>query len=335
MAIAACGGDKDKMPAHKKGSDFKAIMITDVGGINDESFNQSAWNGMQRLQADTGMAVSYIESHKDSDYKVNLKSASDLAPDMVWGIGHLMKKAVLETAELYPDINYVLVDESYEPGEAPNVTGVVFNSEQSAFQAGYIAGNMTQTNHVGLIIGMESSSMNRFRFGYLAGLQYAAKELGKALKIDYVNIETFADAAKGKKIAQKMYYDGADIVFHAAGGAGNGVIEAAKELNKWVIGADLDQNKLAPDNVITSALKNVDAAVYDLTKRALDGEKITDQTFYYGLKEGGVGIPESSSKLIPAEVLKKNDVVTEKIKKGKILVPITLEDYEVFLKELK
>lgn len=343
-ALAACGGGDKEKPADDNaavddsggagGADFKAIMITDVGGINDESFNQSAWNGMQRLQADTGMEVSYIESHKDSDYKVNLERASDEEPGMVWGIGFLMKKAVMEAAKLYPEINYALVDDFYEPGEAPNVTGVMFNSEQSSFQVGYIAGHMTETNHVGLVIGMESPTMNRFRFGYFAGVQYAANELGKEIKIDYVNIETFGDAAKGKATAQKMYSDGADIVFHAAGGAGNGVIEAAKDLNKWVIGVDLDQSKLAPDNVITSALKNVDAAVYDLTKRALEGEKITDQTFYYGLKEGGVGIPESSSKLVPADVLEKTNAVTDKIKADEVVVPATQEDYDAFLSGL-
>ncbi len=233
----------------------KAMMITDVGGINDESFNQSAWNGMERLQEELGVEAKFIESHKDADYAPNLSMAFDEGNDMIWGIGFMMKDAITEAALDNPDQMYGLIDDNWADGELPNAIGVQFNAEHSSFLVGYIAGYTTQTDKVGMVIGRESPTMDRFRYGYFAGVRYAANELGKEIEIFYTNIENFGDTAKGKAAAMQMFNDGADIVYHAAGQSGTGVIEAAKEVDKWAIGVDLDQNALAPDNVLTSALK--------------------------------------------------------------------------------
>lgn len=313
---------------------FSVAMVTDVGGVNDESFNQSAWMGMNQLKSKLGIRVSFIESQKDADYAPNLEKKADEKNDIIWAIGFLMKDAVREAAESNPDQLYALVDDSFNDGELPNVIGVIFKAEQPSFLVGYAAAHMTKTNRVGFIVGMESPTMDRFRYGYTAGVKYAAAELGKKIMVDFAVVESFADSAKGKAIALKQYTDGADVIFHAAGHSGNGVIEAAKERNRMVIGVDLDQNKLAPKNVITSALKNVHAAVFNITKRVMNGEKLGGTTISMGLAEGGVGIAPSSNKHLSPQLLAKISNVGKNIIANKISVPINKTEYSAFEKKL-
>ncbi|RZW20219.1 MAG: BMP family ABC transporter substrate-binding protein, partial [Desulfobulbaceae bacterium] len=142
--------------------------------------------------------------------------------------------------------------------------------------------------------------------------------------------ESFTDAAKGKAITNNMYQQGADIVFHASGGVGDGVIEAAKEKGKWAIGVDKDQNFLAPDNVLTSAMKRVDNAIYDIGKRLIAGEFAGGETVVYNLKNDGVGIAPTSDKHVPAKILIEVDDLVAKIKAGEIVVPATKEAFDKF-----
>ncbi|MDD4187117.1 MAG: BMP family ABC transporter substrate-binding protein [Eubacteriales bacterium] len=318
-----CGPKED--PAKGK----SVALITDIGGINDESFNQSAWNGMEQLKEE-GINISFVESHKEADYAVNLANKTEEGNDLIWGIGFLMEEAMVAASKEHKDQMFAVVDVGFNEGDHPNLIGAMFHSEESSFLVGYIAGQMTKTDHVGFILGMEGDVMFRFQYGYLAGVAYAAKELGKEIRVDYVTIDTFGDTAKGKATATKMYSDGADIVYHAAGQAGSGAITAAKEMGKWAIGVDLDQNELAPDNVLTSALKNVDQAVYQLSKKVIDGEDVGGKTFFFGLKEGGVGIAPSSSKHVPQDILDKTKEIEKEIIDGKIDVPITDAEFEAF-----
>lgn len=312
---------------------FAAAMVTDVGGINDESFNQSAWSGMEKLEAE-GVTVSFLESEKDADYAPNLEKKADEGTDIVWGIGFLMKTAMGETAEANPDQLFALVDDSFEDGEHDNVIGVMFMAEQSSFLVGYAAALKTETDHVGIILGMESPTMNRFTNGFRAGIAYGAAELGKEIKIDYQVAEAFDDPAKGKALAQKMYTDGADIVYQVAGDTGKGIIEAAKEMDKWVIGVDLDQNHLAPDNVICSGLKNVGAAVFDVSMRVKAGEELGGTTLYMGLAEGGAGIATTGN-LLGDEIIAKVDAVEQLIVDGTIEVPYDEAGLTAFMATLE
>lgn len=314
------------------GQGGKIAMVTDLGGVNDNSFNESAWNGMEELKAE-GYEVSFVESAKDADYAPNLSLKTDEGNDLIWGIGFLMKGAVEEAALDNPDQLMGIIDDSFEDGELPNVTSVMFRAEESSFLVGYIASYMTKTDHVGFVLGMGGPTMDRFQYGYMAGVHHGAREQGKEVKVDAVTIESFNDTAKSKATANKMFSDGADIVFHAAGDAGKGVIEAAKDMGKFAIGVDLDQNALAPDNVMTSSLKNVNVAIRDLSKRILNGEKLGGTTVYYGLKEGGVGIAESSSKHVPQEILDKTKEIENKIIAGEITVPISMDEYDAFIAE--
>ena len=309
-------------------SDFKVSMVTDTGGVNDQSFNQSSWEGLQMLKDKTGASISYLESTQETDYTSNLDKQVDEGNNLVWGIGFAMANAILDAAEMNDDVNFAIVDNAYE--DIPeNVTCVTFNSQDSSFLVGYVAGLTTKTNSVGFVGGVGSAIIDQFEYGYRAGVAYAAKELGKDIKVDVQYADSFTDSAKGKAIATSMYSNGCDIVFHAAGGVGIGVIEAAVEADKLVIGVDSDQSYLAPKNVLTSALKRVNVAVESISEKCMNGENIGGQTFTYGLSDGGVGIPGENPSM-DAEGIEKTMALEKEVATGKIVPPYNKDTFDAF-----
>ena len=331
--FAGCGSSSTK-PAEDKGAstekEFKVAMVTDTGGVNDQSFNQSSWEGLQNFEKNNkGAKVSYLESKQESDYATNLDKVVDGGNKLVWGIGFAMSDAITKAAKSNPDVNYAIVDNDYGDKTPANVTGVMFKAQEPSFMVGYIAGKTTKTNKVGFVGGITGNIIDQFQYGYQAGVQYAAKELNKEITVDVQYAESFSDASKGKAITNKMFSSGCDIVFHAAGGAGVGVIEAAKEANKFAIGVDRDQAYLAPENVLTSALKLANVAVENLSKEAMSGNKIGGKTYTYGLKENAVGIPTENKNMDPA-VYKAAMAIQDKIKDGSIVPPYNKETFEKF-----
>lgn len=341
LSLAACTSKTDT--SETPGSEdqvetpaeaVKVGMVTDEGGVNDQSFNQSAWEGLQQASTDFDVEVSYQESKQDADYAPNFETLVDAENDLIWGVGYKLADSVMEAATNNPDTLYGIVDFAYE--ETPeNVVGVVFKAEQPSFLVGYIAGKMTKTNKIGFVGGIAGDVIWGFDYGFQAGVQYAAKELGKEITVLSQYAESFSDSAKGKSIATNMYQQGIDIVFHAAGGVGDGVIEAAKEQDKWVIGVDRDQNYLAPDHVLTSAMKRVDVGIYNVVKSLSEGNFPGGQTVVYGLADGGaVDIAPTSNKHVPAEILSEVDKLKEEIINGNIEVPFNEETYNTFIKGL-
>ncbi len=324
--LVGCGaGNEDSADKGNGEAALKVAMVTDVGGVNDQSFNQSAWEGLQRAQEELGVTVSYKESNQDADYAPNMEQLLDENNDLIWAIGFKMGDTILAEAKNNPDQKYAIIDYAYE--ETPeNLVGVVFKAEQASFLVGYIAGKMTKTNKVGFVGGIEGVVIDGFDYGFQAGVKYANPEV----QVLRQYAESFTDSAKGKAIANSMYQDGADIVFHAAGGVGDGVIEAAKEQGKYAIGVDRDQNDLAPDNVITSAMKRVDNGMYNITEQLKNGEFPGGQTVVLGLAEGGVDIAPTSDKHVPKEILDEVATLKQKIIDGEINVPFNAETFAQF-----
>lgn len=312
---------------------FTISMVTDAGGVDDQSFNQSAWEGLQEFSKQTGANVSYIESTQTSDFVTNMDKLADRNCDLIWGIGFAMADALERAAKMNVDINYAIADNSYGDETLPNVTGVVFRSQEAAFLVGYIAGKTTKTNNVAFIGGIRGDIISQFEYGYTAGVKYAAKELNKDIKINSQYVESFSDEAKGKATASKMYLNGCDIIFSAAGGCGNGVIEAAKEADKFAIGVDRDQSYLAPKNVLTSALKKVGKACAIVSNEKMNGNDIGGRTEVFGLKEGCVGLPEENPNVDP-KVLEDTKVIEAKIAADEIVPPGNKEAYEAFIGNL-
>lgn len=311
---------------------FMVYMVTDTGGVNDQSFNMSAWEGLQKLSTDTGAKVGYLESTQATDFETNMDKLADRNCDMIWGIGFAMADAVRQAALKNPDIQYAIADNMYSDDEAlSNLTGVAFKAQESAFLVGYAAGKTTKTNCVGFVGGISSAIIDQFEYGYKAGVYYAAKEDSKDIQVLTQYADSFTDASKGKAMAKKMYDSGADIVFHAAGGVGTGVIEAAKDNNKFAIGVDRDQAYLAPNNVLTSALKKVGEAVDIVSREYMNGNDIGGKNLEYGLKEGCVGIPEDNPNMDP-EVYEMTMKIQEKIMADEIVPPLNESQYNDFIK---
>ena len=301
-------------------------MITDVAGVNDQSFNQSAWEGLQKAEKELGVEVKYLESKQDSDYATNIETLVDEEVDLILGVGMKLADAIKEGAELYPEQKFVLVDEEIK--DAKNVKSILFNAQESAYLAGLVAGRMTKTNSVGFIGGMELPVIDTFKYGFMAGVKAANPDA--EVQSQYAN--SFTDQAKGKAIANQMYSNGADIVFTCGGDVGTGAIEAAKENGKFAIGVDRDQSDLAPEYVLTSAIKRVDVGVYETVKSYVDGLFEGGTTTVYGLEDNAVGIPDTTKNLVSQDILDYVAEQTEKLKNGEIVAPKTEEEYNAMFK---
>lgn len=327
MLVGCSSGSKsDKKAEEPKDKVVKIGMVTDVGGVNDESFNQSAWKGLEKAKEKykDKIDVQYLESKQDADYVPNIETLMDQGKNLIIGVGYKLAPAIEKAAKNYPDQQFVLIDATYEKGQPKNVTSLVFEDNVSSYLTGLIAGKMTETNKVGFIGGMEGEVISRFDYGFKAGV----KDSNPKVEVSTQYANSFTDAALGKSIANQMHKSGVDIIFTAAGACGTGSIEAAKENNKKAIGVDQDQNKLAPDNIITSAMKNIDVAVLEVANQLIDGSYKGGQVVVNKLETDGVGIAPSSDKNVPPDVLEYVKKQAEKIKKGEIKVPQNKEEFD-------
>ena len=331
MSLVACGSSNTNTTennntaesgsaAAKDTSDLKIGLVTDVGGVNDGSFNQTAWEGMERAAEELGVTVNYLESGTDADYAPNLETFADEEYDLIISIGYMLADATRTAAEQNPDIKFAIVDDATI--DLPNVTCLMFRAEQASYLAGYVAGKTTKTNNVGYVAGMANETMNQFGYGYCAGVLDANPDA----KIQQFNANSFADAATGKTMANTAITNGADVIFHAAAATGLGVIEACHEAGVYAIGVDSDQSGICPDTVLTSAMKRVDNAVYDTIESLVNGT-LESSVHTYDLAEGGVDIAPSQD-LIADDVVAEVEEVKEKIINGEIEVPADQESFE-------
>ena len=303
------------------GTGFKIGMVTDVGGVNDGSFNQSAWEGLQRAAENFGCEVKYIESKGDADIVPNIESFLDEDYDLIICTGYVMADAVRDAAELNPDQKFAIVDDASN-ADLDNVTCMMFEQEQASYLVGLAAGYTTESNVVGFVVGQANETMNSFGYGYLAGVLDANPD---ATILQY-NANSFGDASAGKTAVNTMVTKGADVVFHAAGGTGLGVIDGCKENGIWAIGVDSDQSPLAPETILTSALKRVDNACYDATKKAILGT-LEGGVATYDLAAGGVDIAPTTDNL-SKDVLEKIEDAKKDIIAGDLVVPKNQEEFE-------
>ncbi|MBA2870866.1 basic membrane protein A [Anoxybacillus calidus] len=344
--LGGCG-QKDENNAGGNKDTFSVAMVTDVGGVDDKSFNQSAWEGLQKFGEDNGMkkgkgGYDYLQSQSDADYTTNLNKLVRSDFDLIYGIGFLMADAIGEIAEQKPKAQFAIVDSVVEK---PNVASITFKEHEGSFLVGVVAGLTTKTNKIGFVGGMEIPLIEKFESGFRAGVK--AVNPKATVEVQYAG--AFDQADKGKAIASSMYASGIDVIYHAAGATGNGVFSEAKDLKTkdpnrelWVIGVDKDQ---APEGVVkvggkeynvtlTSMVKRVDVAVYDVAKKTKDGQFPGGKVIEYGLPENGVGIAPTQDNIKP-EVLKAVDEWKEKIIKGEVKVPKTRDEYKEFEATLK
>lgn len=278
------------------------VIITDTGGVDDKSFNQSAWEGLQKYGEDNGLekgvkGYNYIQSTSDSDYVKNLNLAVSAKYDITFAIGYKLAEAVKEVAEKNPDSKFAIVDSVVE---GDNVISIGFKDHEAAFLAGVAAAKTTKTNHVGFIGGVEGVVIDRFEAGFVEGV----KAVNPDIKVDVQYAASFSDAAKGKQIAAAMFESGADIIYHASGAVGNGVFSEAKDIvtndpskEIYVIGVDMDQDAEGIVEIdgkerhltLASTLKGVGASVEQVATEVKDG-KFEAGVHVFGLADGGVDL---------------------------------------------
>lgn len=327
FAVVGCDTTKkesEQQAQEQVKEEFKVAMVTDVGGLGDQSFNDAAYRGLKQLEEELGAEIQVVESNDMADYVPNLRSLADQGYDMVWAIGFLMTDALKEVALDYPDTHFGIIDSVVE---ADNVASVTFKEEEGSFLVGVVAGLMTKTNKVGFIGGMDFPIIRKFECGFRAGVK--AVKPDAEIFIAYTG--AFDDPAGGKELALTQFNQGADIIFHASGACGTGVIKAAEEMGPdyFAIGVDSPQYHLAPESVLTSMVKRVDVGVFDISKLLYE-DKFEARHYVLGLKEDGVGTSEHLKEMAPQKVIDKVEEYKDKIINGEIKVPATREELENF-----
>ncbi len=323
MSFTACqkkeaAAEPEKAPE----KEWVMAMVTNQSGLGDQAFNDATWAGFELAEKELGITKKVLESREQAQYVPNLSALADQKVDLVVGVGFMIKDAVNEVAELYPDVNFGLVDGTVD---APNVASLLFKENQGAFLMGAIAAKMSKTGIVGFVGGMSTPITNKFEAGYRAGVMTTDPKA--RVLVSYAG--TFADPAKGEEMAIPQYDQGADVIFQVAGGTGIGVINAAKKKNKYVIGVDKDQNYLAPDHVISSMIKRLDIAVFEAIKMVKSGNFKGGQ-YRYGIAEGGIDIAPTTNKNVPQDIIDFVNKLKGMIKDGKINPPETLEELKSF-----
>ena len=293
LSFGAYGCSKEEV---KEDEAQKITLVLSVGGVHDESFNQGAWEGAQKASQELGVDVSYLESNSDADYAPNIETAIDQESDIVVGVGFQVGDAIKEAAKAHPEQQFVTIDSTYEEG-LENVRNISFDEQQAGYLTGLIAGKMTKTNVIGWIGGLDIPSCSNFYIGYEKG----AKEANPDIKVMKQFTNSFTDAAKGRVVAEGMVNENADIIFMASGGGNAGSLEVVRENNIKAIGVDMANNYLAPQHIITSALKNVGEGLSLTIKDFVDGN-FTSGEVKYDLSNGGVGFEKTD--LLSDEVIK-------------------------------
>jgi basic membrane protein A len=283
LVLAGCGEPPAEQPSGEE-KKFKACMVTDIGGVDDRSFNASAWAGMEAAAEEgSSVEVDYVTSKAESDYEPNLKQQVQGNCDLVVAVGGLMRDATEKVAKQSPDKQFAIVDASID---LPNVYSMQFNTAQSSFQAGYLAAGMSKTGKVATYGGLKIPPVTIFMDGFYEGVQYYNETKSKKVQVLGWNektqngsfAESFTDQNKGKAITDDFASQGADIVFPVAGGTGLGTAATAqaskgKLTTIWV---DFDGCESATDYCdvfMTSVVKNIPDAVKEAVLRASKGEE--------------------------------------------------------------
>ncbi|GAB4453559.1 MAG: BMP family ABC transporter substrate-binding protein [Armatimonadaceae bacterium] len=320
--------DGEGSPAtNPTGKALKAGLVTDTGGINDKSFNAAAWDGLQRAQKELGYEVKYTESRTNADYASNLSRYAQSGYDVVFAVGVLMQDAFKEVAGRFPDVKFAIID-----GEAPDLPNCVaykFREEEGSFLVGALAGAMTKTNTVGFVGGMELPLIKKFEVGYKAGVQTTNPKA--QVKVGYAG--KFTDPAKGQEIALSQMAAGADILFHASGATGTGVIKAVAQKGPgfYAIGVDKDQDGEAPGRVLTSMIKRVDVAVFNVCKAVAMGD-FAPGTTVLSLNEDALALSpmQYTKQDVPEDVMTRINRLETMLRAGEIKPPTTPEELATF-----
>lgn len=334
IAVAAllgssCGGAVD---AARDDCSKKVGIVFDIGGKNDRSFNAAAWEGVQRAEKELNICLYDIEPGNPTSIEPAMRAFAERNFDLVIGVGFAQGPIMQKVAKDYPNISFgivdgVILDENKKP--YPNVASLVFREHEGSYLVGIIAASKSKTGVLGFLGGMDISLIHRFNVGYTEG----AKSVNPNIRVitNYVGVTDHAwnNPGKGKELALNQIEQGADVIFTAAGNSGLGAFDAVEqfgkneqgEANKFVIGVDSNQNGVKPGFVLTSMVKRVDNAVFDVVKEVVEGN-FNGGFHVFGLDKDGVAysMDEFNRSLISQDVITKTEEARSKIVAGEIKV---------------
>lgn len=298
---------------------IKVALILDKGGKDDKSFNAAAYAGAEKAKKELGIQLKLVEAMDDAAIEATMRSFAQKKFDLIIGVGFVMIDGVRRVASQFPDLKFALVDSEVN---LPNVHNLLFEEHQGSFLMGVIAAHHSKGGKVGFLGGMDVPLIRRFQMGYEAGAKYVNPKIKVVNNYVGVTGDAWNNPAKAKELALSQYNQGVDVIFGAAGASTYGLFDAAEEKKKLSIGVDSNQNWVKPGYVLTSMLKRVDVAVYDVIKESKDG-KFTGGTKRFGLANKGIdyALDQHNDKLLSPENRKSLEEVKKLILSGKIKVP--------------
>lgn len=325
---------------------ISVAIVTDTGGVDDSSFNQSGWEGLKEWAIENNLTqgvggYDYLESNTDGEYLPHLRKFVEDDFDLIFGLGFLLDEAIQLISEQYPETMFAIVDTVVNE---PNVASITFAEHEGSFLVGVAAALKTKTNKIGFIGGVDSPVINKFEVGFIAGVH----SINPNITIDVKYAEDFNAFDKGKSLAKEMFENDIDIIYHAAGGTGNGVIAEAKEQklanedkNVWVIGVDRDQyaegldDDLQESVVYTSMVKRVDVAVKQISQQTLEGNFPGGEEIVFGLENKGILVADTNKEAYTEDIKQIVDEWETKIKSKEVVVPETRDELENFIQSTK
>jgi basic membrane protein A len=320
LVLCACTGESEKTEQ----ASLHVGLVFDVGGLGDKSFNDSAYEGLKRAGEELGVSFSFFEPGEGSDREAALRLMAAGETDLIFGVGFLFTDDIAAVAREFPAKHFACIDYAIKDTLPlpQNLAAIKFREEEGSFLAGALAGLLTETGSLGFVGGMEGALIKKFESGYRAGVLHVRPDAQVLVNYAGVTDVAFKDPSKGKELALAQYDAGADIIYHASGATGLGVFEAARERDRLAIGVDSDQWREAPNHVLTSVLKRVDVAVYEVIRRTL-GESFPSGVQVLGLKEGAVGIvvDENNRKWVTPQIEAQVRELEQEIVRGRIMVP--------------
>jgi basic membrane protein A len=344
LALAACSSAPKDEPTGTSAApttsaaatiDYKACMVSDAGGFDDGSFNQSGFEGLQRAAADLGIEIASAESNGEDQYAPNIDAMVAANCDLIITVGFALSGATVEAAKANPDTAFAIVDDWADndfngEADAPNIKPLTFQTDEAAFLAGYGAASASKTGTVATFGGMNFPSVSIFMDGFLAGANAYNKDAGKAVSVlgwdgkDGAFTGDFSDLSKGQTTTQGFIDQGADIILPVAGPVGGGAAAAAQAAgNTWIVGVDADWTVTYPeykDIIFTSILKNIGNAVYDTITEGTSDAGLAFTPYTGTLENGGVAIAPFADGTVSADVQTKIEELTAGIIAGDIKV---------------
>ena len=304
---------------------IKPAVVFDMGGKFDKSFNEGVWNGVKKFTEETGIEVMEFEVTNETQREQAMRRMVDRGATIVLGVGFAQADAISKVAADNPDVQFSIIDVGWL--DAPNLRQYVFKEHEGSFLVGVAAAKASQTGKVGFVGGQDIGLISRFACGYVGGVKSILPNAEVYENMTGSTPAAWNDPARGAELTRSQIDRGADVVYHAAGGTGVGVIQAAADAGKLAIGVDSNQNGLAPGSVLTSMLKRVDVAAYETFMDAKNNA-FTSGVQVLGIAEGGVdwALDDNNKSLITADIKSAIEKAKDGILSGDIVVHDFLAD---------